>query len=106
MFYRFPKLLPIQSPAEWTQLEDEFLDYQLMRENEIPTNAAEERVFSLINKNKTKFRPSLQLEGTLSSIITIKLACNQPCHAFEPPSHVLETAKTATMVYNKAHSRK
>ena len=70
------------------------------------SKAAEERVFSLINKNKTKLRPSLQLEGTLSSIITIKLACDQPCHAFEPPSHVLETAKTATMVYNKAHSRK
>ena len=35
--------------------------------------AAEERAFSLIQKNKTPFRPSLGLEVTLSSIVGIKL---------------------------------
>ena len=38
------------------------------------TNAQEERVFSTISKNKTKFRPYLQLDGILSSIISVKLA--------------------------------
>ena len=37
------------------------------------SNAEEERVFSTINKNKTKFRPNLKLDGTLSSIVTVKL---------------------------------
>ena len=36
------------------------------------SNAGEERIFSLINKNKTSVRGSLLLEGTLSSIITVK----------------------------------
>ena len=58
------------------------------------SNAAEERVFSLVNKNKMKLWTSLQLDGTLSSILTIKLAAGDiPCHEFEPPSSVLETAK-------------
>ena len=38
------------------------------------SNAEEELVFSLVTKNKTKFRPNLKLDGTLSSILTIKLA--------------------------------
>ena len=44
-------------------------------------------------KNKTKLRPSLQLDGTLSSILTIKPAAGDiACHKFEPPS-VLDSAK-------------
>lgn len=70
------------------------------------SNAEEERVFSLITKNKTKFRPNLKLGGTLSSILTIKLANTEPCHKYEPPNEVLETAKRATMEYNIAHSKK
>ena len=38
------------------------------------SNASEERVFSMITKNKTSFRPNLKLDGTLASIITVKLA--------------------------------
>ena len=38
------------------------------------SNAGEERVFSLINKNKTSSRPSLALDGTLSLIIQVKMA--------------------------------
>ncbi len=38
------------------------------------SNAGEERVFSMVRKNKTSFRSSLSMEGTLSSILTVKLA--------------------------------
>ena len=38
------------------------------------SNAEEKRVFSLINKNKTAFRPYLSLDQTLSSIVAVKLA--------------------------------
>ena len=68
------------------------------------SNAEEERVFSLITKNKTKFRPSLKLDGTLSSILTIKLSNTNPCHKYELPQKVLDTAKKATMECNKAHT--
>ena len=70
------------------------------------SNASEERVFSLINKNKTKFRPSLKLDGTLASIIMIKLANIQPCYKYEPPEQIIDSAKKATMIYNQAHSSK
>ena len=61
------------------------------------TNAQEERVFSTISKNKTKFRPYLQLDGILSSIISVKLANLEPCNEYEPPKIVLEKARRATM---------
>ena len=70
------------------------------------SNAEEECVFSLVTKNKTKFRPSLKLDGTLSSIITLKLANSEPCHKYELPNEVLKSAKKATMTYNQAHSSK
>ena len=67
------------------------------------SNAEEERVFSMVTKNKTKFRPNLKLDGTLSSILTIKLANPEPCHEYEPPKKILEAAKKATVEYNKEH---
>ena len=66
------------------------------------SNAEEDRLFSMITKNKTKFRPSLKLDGTLSSILTIKCANVEPCHSFDP-LEVLETAKKATTTYNSLH---
>ena len=66
------------------------------------SNASEERVFSMVTKNKTTFRPNLKLDGTLASILTIKLANPEPCHQYEQKV-VLETAKKATMEYNRAH---
>ena len=66
------------------------------------SNAEEEQVFSLVTKNK--FRPNLKLDGTLSSILTIKLANTAPCQDYEPPKEVLESARKATMAYNRAHS--
>ena len=37
------------------------------------SNAKEERVFSIIRKNKTCFRPNLDAEETLASVVTVKL---------------------------------
>ena len=146
---------------EYTELEDQFLLYQVMEESHIPesvwqsaviyddnkgakhyrmdviwsylstmkypdgslmfdklskvallvltlphSNAEEERVFSLVTKNKTKFRPNLKLDGTLSSILTIKLANDVPCKQYEPPEELLLSARKATMTYNKAHCQK
>ena len=67
------------------------------------SNAQEERVFSMVTKNKTAFRPNLRLGGTLSSILTVKQANPEPCHKYEPPKEVIETAKKATMDYNRVH---
>lgn len=57
------------------------------------SNASEESVFSMVRKNKTPFRPSLGLEGTLSSIIGIKLGIDDPCEKFEPSKQLLKDAK-------------
>ena len=51
-------------------------------------HAGEERVFSLIRLNKTPYRSSLGLDGTLSSILTVKLHNPEPCYAFEPSQKV------------------
>jgi len=66
----------------------------------------QKRVFSMVRKNKTAFRPSLDPKGTLSSLLTIKLASTGPAHKFEPPKEVLKAAKSTTTVYNKTHSKK
>ena len=70
------------------------------------SNAEEERLFSMVRKSKTAFRPNLDLKGILSSILSIKLAARVPAHCFEPTSEVLKNAKAATWEYNKAYSRK
>ena len=46
------------------------------------SNASEERVFSLVRKNKTPFRPNLDPEETLGSIVTTKMALSD---VPEPP---------------------
>ena len=38
------------------------------------SNAGEERGFSLVSKNKTSFRPSLQVDRALASMLTMKMA--------------------------------
>ena len=43
------------------------------------SNADAERVFSVVGLNKTKSRNRLALDGTLSSIMTIKMAGLEPC---------------------------
>jgi len=68
------------------------------------SNAGEERVFSMIKKNLTSLRSCLDQEETLGSIMTIKMeSLNSPGKIGLPPN-VLKAAKSATRLYNKAHS--
>ena len=69
------------------------------------SNAGEERVFSMVKKNKTPFRPSLSLDKTLSGLLTVKLAINEPCHKFEPDASVTAKAGKVTWEYNKEHRK-
>ena len=70
------------------------------------SNAGEERVFSLIRLNKTPYRSSLGLDGTLSSILTVKLHNPEPCYTFEPSKEMLKSSKKATFLYNQKHPSK
>ena len=72
----------------------------------IPHSNAEERVFSMVRKNKMVFRPSLDPKGTFSNILMIKLANTVPAHCFEPMKELLKSAKSAKWEYNKEHSKK
>ena len=69
------------------------------------SNAGEERVFSVIRKIKREDRGRLQMEGTLSSLITVKLNLPEskahPCYEFQPSKTLLQKAKKATSYYNK-----
>ncbi|XP_058876373.1 uncharacterized protein LOC117432754 [Acipenser ruthenus] len=155
--YRFSHLLPYGDPKEQDKLSEEFLDYQLMEEKDIPrsiweqavsrvseqevyhrmdkvwahmatikspvtgmpklpmlskvaqliltlphSNADAERVFSMIGLNKTDTRNALALEGTLSSIMTIKMSGMEPnCFKYEPPAEVIKASKSAASSYNR-----
>ena len=123
-FHKYPNLLPFEEPSELDSLTEEFNEYQLLRDSDIPdhvmescktdrgdlkldslwsfirqmkdhaenallfprlwkvvrliltiphSNAEEERVFSIVRKNKTCFRPRLDPEETLASIVAVKL---------------------------------
>lgn len=69
------------------------------------SNAGEERVFSMIKLNKTPYRSSLGIDGTLSSILTVKLHNTEPCYEFEPSAQMLNKSKKATWEYNKQHCK-
>ncbi|CAJ1058377.1 uncharacterized protein LOC127647011 [Xyrichtys novacula] len=56
-------------------------------------NADAKRVFSAVGLNKTKTRNSLALDGTLSSIMTIKMA------GPEPTPKIFKASKKATSKY-------
>lgn len=67
-------------------------------------NADAERVFSMVGLNKTKTRNSLALDGTLSSIMTVKMAGLEPQYLkWEPLTLVLKASKPAINTYNKQH---
>ncbi len=55
----------------------------------LPHSNTEERVFSMIGKNKCAERSSLQIKGTLSSIMTVKLA-DLNAKTFTPQASVLK----------------
>ena len=72
----------------------------------IHSNAEEESVSSRVRKNLTPQPASLEIEGTLSSIISFQL--NRPqgelCHQYKPSSEVIARSKKVTWEYNKEHS--
>jgi len=61
------------------------------------SNAAEERVFSVIRKIRRDDRGKLQLEGTLSSLVTVKLNLPESKASlamhFNPPKHCFSKLK-------------
>ena len=72
------------------------------------SNACIERVYALVNKNKTDScdRNRLDPEGTLSAIISVKLARPEErckCYEYIPEKHLLTQAKTVTTKYNNLH---
>nr|XP_043872485.1 uncharacterized protein LOC122761339 isoform X2 [Solea senegalensis] len=71
----------------------------------LPHSSADaERVFSMVGLNETKTRDSLALDGTLSSIIAVKMAGPEPhCFKWEPPTPILKASKSATNAYNTHH---
>lgn len=69
------------------------------------SNAGEERVFSMVKKNKTPSRPSLGLDNTLSGLLTVKLGVKEPCHRFEPDPSIVARASKVTWEYNKEHRK-
>jgi hypothetical protein len=69
------------------------------------SNAGEERVFSLVRLNKTPYRSCLGIDGTLSSILTVKMNDIEPCYNYEPTQEMLEKSKKATWEYNKQHQK-
>ena len=75
------------------------------------SNAVIERVYSLVNKNKPEGseRNRLDIEGSVSSILAVKL--NRPessfkCYTYIPSEALREKAKRATKKYNDAHCSK
>ncbi|CAB4032496.1 PREDICTED: uncharacterized protein LOC106702191 [Paramuricea clavata] len=66
------------------------------------SNAGEERIFSLINKNKTPSRSSLELNGTLFSLIVVKTHIQDPLN-WQPSRCLIEKAKKSTKLYNDKH---
>ena len=71
------------------------------------SNAAEERVFSVIRKIKRDDKGKLKLEGTVSSLVSVKINMPEskatPFYAFDPPTDLQKKAKNAnaTSYYNK-----
>ena len=66
-------------------------------------NAGEERIFSLISKNKTPSRSSMKLDGTLSSLIVMKTHIENAVQ-WKPLETLVQLAKKATKTYNDKHS--
>ena len=70
------------------------------------SNADEERVFSIVRKNKTACRANLSLATTLPSILQCKLNAlsHMKCYEYNPTHQVLRNAKQATWQYNREHA--
>ena len=70
------------------------------------SNASIERVFSLVNKNKSEAsnRNQLDIEGSLSSVLAVKLDRPESvssCLDYDPDDTLLQEAKKAAVNYKK-----
>ena len=96
----------------WWHLKDTFLNLTETAQTVIVvphSNAAYESVFSMIKKNKTEFRSNLQLDGSLNSIVGIKMASPKslpPCHEWKPSDQFLKLCKSATIESNEEYRNK
>ena len=71
------------------------------------SNTGIERVFSLVNKNKSagSDRNQLDIEGSLSSILAVKMErteSQEKCYCFKPFDELLNSARKATNTYSKS----
>ena len=71
------------------------------------SNASIERVFSLVNKNKSAGSDmnQLDIEGSLSSILAVKMErpeSQEKCYYFKPSDELLNSAKKATYTDNRS----
>ena len=68
------------------------------------SDAEEERIFSIVRKNKTCFRQRLDPEETLANIVTVKLAMeSESVETLNILQEVLTAAKSATYKYKLSH---
>ena len=68
------------------------------------SNVGIERVFSLVNKNKSADmdRNKLDIEGSLSSILAVKMELpesQENCYCFKPSDELLNSTKEVTYTY-------
>ena len=71
------------------------------------SNAGEEQIFSMIGKNKTKFRSTIDNDTSLNSIMLIKMnrpESIKPCYQWKFSNDLLKKCKAACKEYNKQHS--
>ena len=74
------------------------------------SNVGVKREYSFVNKNKHKDseRNQLEIDGSLSSILAVKLDTSerkQKCFMFQPSKQLLHNDKKATVKYNAKHSK-
>ena len=76
----------------------------------MPHSKAElERLFIIVKKTKTDRISSLKLDGTLSSILSVKCHLSESsskCYEWSPEDSILCESKTAAKTYSKRHSKK
>ncbi|KAK6466623.1 hypothetical protein HHUSO_G36086, partial [Huso huso] len=91
--------------TRWLSLETAVVRILRLYQALVSCFKSNKRVFSMIGLNKTDIRNALALEGTLSSIMTIKMSGMEPnCFKYEPPAEVIKASKSAASSYNREHA--
>ena len=68
------------------------------------SNAGEERLFSMVRKNKTDERSRMKLDGTLSNLLRMKLQYPEgtvPCYQWKPDAELLKKSKSSAKEYEE-----